>query len=271
MRGASRESLAAAGDRLETLLGQEGVDASLVGGELFEVADLLDGQVSVRSALTDPSRTGDDKAAFSRELLEGRLSNGTVSLVEGTVRSRWSTDRDLADAAEALAVEAFVRSAQEQGRLDSLEDELFRFSRVVTATPTLRAALTDRGLPDDRKADLVNELLQDKAGAETVVLARRAVTHPRGRSLEAALAALGDMAAARRARLVATVTTAVPLTEEQRDRLSSALAQQFGHEVHLNVVVDGDVIGGIRVSLGDEVIDGTLATRLDEAQRRITD
>lgn len=271
MRGASRESLAAAEDRLDTLLGQPGVAAAQVGDELFEVANLLDGQASVRSALTDPSRAEDDKAGLVRDLLGRKLNDGTVALVEGTVRSRWSSDRDLADAVEALAVEALVLSAQQADRLDSLEDELFRFSRVVTATPSLRAALTDRGVPSELKADLVKDLLDDKAGAETVVLACRAVTHPRGRSLESALASLGDMAAARRARLVATVTSAVPLTENQRQRLSGALAQQFGHDVHLNVVVDGDVIGGLRVTLGDEVIDGTLATRLEEAQRKITD
>jgi F-type H+-transporting ATPase subunit delta len=269
MRGASRASLTAAQDRLDALLGQSGVNATEVGDELFEVADLLDGQSALRTSLTDPSRAGEDKAALVRVLLAGKLSASVVEFVEGTVRGRWSANRDLADAVEVLAAEAILTSAQQQGRLDSLEDELFRFTRVISATPTLRAALTDRALPAGRKVDLVTELLRGKAGPETVRLTSRTVTHHRGQSLEAGLDALADMAAARRQRLVATVTTAVLLTEAQRERLSSTLARQFGHDVHLNVVVDPDVVGGLRVSLGDEVIDGSLATRLDEAQRRI--
>jgi F-type H+-transporting ATPase subunit delta len=95
------------------------------------------------------------------------------------------------------------------------------------------------------------------------------VTEPRGRSLESNLEALAGAAAARRQREVATVTSATPLTEQHRERLAAALAAQLGHHVQLNVVVDPGVVGGLRVSVGDEVIDGTLANRLDEAQRRI--
>ena len=134
----------------------------------------------------------------------------------------------------------------------------------------LRAALTDRALPVDRKAAVLNELLGSSSTPEAKTLITRAVTHPRGRSLEAGLASIADLAAARRQRTVATVTAAVPMSEAQRSRLAASLAETLGHEVHLNVLVEPEVIGGLRVSIGDEVIDGTLATRLEEAQRRIT-
>ena len=269
MRGASRQSMSAAEDRLDGLLGQPGMSAAAVGDELFNIADLLDAQAALRSALTDPSRDGDDKAAMVQSLLSGKVSEPVVEFVAGTVRERWSGSRDLADAVNTLAVDAVLTSAQQQGQLDGLEDELFRFSRVIAAEPTLRAALTDRALPASRKAELVSGLLDGKVGPETIRLASRSVTHPRGRSLEAALAVLADRAAGRRQRLVATVTSAVLLTEGQREQLAASLARQFGHDIHLNVVVDQEVVGGLRVSLGDEVIDGTVATRLDEAQRRI--
>ena len=269
MQGASRDSLRAAIDRLDGLLGQTGVDPSDVGDQLFMVVDLLDQQAALRASLTDPSRSGDDKAALVRTLLAGKLSEPVVEFVEGTVRSRWSASRDLADTFDRLAAEAILTSAEQQGGLDSVEDELFRFSRLATAEPPLRAALTDRALPADRKADVVATLLQDKAAPETVRLATRTVTHPRGRSFEAGLAALADLAAARRQRLVATVTAAVPLTAAQRESLAGSLGRQFGHDLHLNVVVDPEVLGGLRVSLGDELIDGSLATRLEDARRRI--
>lgn len=269
MRGASRESQRAASDRLEALLGHGQSEAATIGGELFAVADLLDAQPALRSALTDPSRSGDDKASLVRSLLNGKLATPVVEFAEGTVRSRWSASRDLADAFDLMGAQAVLWSAQQAGRLDGLEDEIFRFSRLVAGDSALRAALSDRALPADRKADVVDALLRDKAAPETAQLVSRVVTHPRGRSLEAGLATLADLAAQRRRRLVATVTAAVPLTQEQRDRLTAILAAQFGHDVHLNVVVEPAIVGGLRVSLGDELIDGSLITRLDDARRRI--
>ena len=274
MQGASRESLIAAQDRLSALLesldGQSQLTSAAVGDQLFELADLLDDQPALRASLTDPAREGDDKATLVRSLLSGKLSEQVVEFVEGTVRSRWSTNRDLANAIDSLGAAAVVASAQQNGRLDNVEDELFRFSRLVAAEPALRSALTDRSLPDDRKAEVIDSLLRDKVSWETNRLTQRAVTNPRGRSLEVGLASLAELAAAHRRRLVATVTTAVMLTEGQRERLAASLARQFGHDVHLNVVIDPEVIGGIRVTLGDEMIDGSLASRLDEARRRIT-
>lgn len=269
MQGASRESLRAASDRLSALLAQGGTEAASIGGEFFDVTDLLDAQPALRSALTDPSRSGDDKAALIRSLLSGKLSTLVVEFAEGTVQSRWSNGRDMGDAFELLGAEAVLAAAQQNGQLDGLEDEIFRFSRVVVANPALRAALSDRALPAERKGQVIDSLLQGKASAETTQLISRVVTRPRGRSLEVGLDTLAELAAQRRRRLVATVTAAVLLTQAQRERLAAILTAQFGHDVHLNVVVDPGVVGGLRVSLGDEVIDGSLITRLDDARRRI--
>jgi F-type H+-transporting ATPase subunit delta len=302
MQGASRESLSSASERLDTLLASPATEAgdvaerathwvgrflpSLaqrvesvlpvagplgVGDALFAVAALLDEQPSLRAALTDPARSGEDKAALAASLLRGKVAEQVVDLVSGMVRSRWSTPRDLAEGTARLGVEAVLVSAQRHDRLDEVQDELFRFARTVASQPELRLALTDRGLPVERKSDLLTELLKEKTTVEAARLIVHAVTEPRGHSLESNLEALADAAAARRQRQVATVAAAVPLTENQRDRLTAALSAQLGHDVQLNVVIDPQVVGGLRVSLGDEVIDGTLATRLDDAQRRIAD
>jgi F-type H+-transporting ATPase subunit delta len=302
MQGASRESLSSASERLDTLLASPATEAgdvaerathwvgrflpSLaqrvesvlpvagplgVGDALFAVAALLDEQASLRAALTDPARSGEDKADLAASLLRGKVAEQVVDLVSGMVRSRWSTPRDLAEGTARLGVEAVLVSAQRHDRLDEVQDELFRFARTVASQPELRLALTDRGLPVERKSDLLTELLQEKTTVEAARLIVHAVTEPRGHSLESNLEALADAAAARRQRQVATVAAAVPLTENQRDRLTAALSAQLGHDVQLNVVIDPQVVGGLRVSLGDEVIDGTLATRLDDAQRRIAD
>jgi F-type H+-transporting ATPase subunit delta len=302
MQGASRESLSSASERLDTLLASPATEAgdvaerathwvgrflpSLaqrvesvlpvagplgVGDALFSVAALLDEQPSLRAALTDPARSGEDKATLAASLLRGKVAEQVVDLVSGMVRSRWSSPRDLAEGTARLGVEAVLVSAQRHDRLDEVQDELFRFARTVASQPELRLALTDRGLPVERKSDLLTELLQEKTTVEAARLIVHAVTEPRGHSLESNLEALAEAAAARRQRQVATVAAAVPLTENQRDRLAATLSAQLGHDVQLNVVIDPQVVGGLRVSLGDEVIDGTLATRLDDAQRRIAD
>lgn len=300
MQGASRESLTAASERLDALLASpvtevgdvaerathwvgrfmpsfaQRVESVLpvagplgIGDALFSVAAMLDSQPSLRAALTDPARSGSDKAELVQSLFGGKVAEQVVDLLSGMVRGRWSTPRDLADAVASLGVEAVLVSAQRHDRLDAVQDDLFAFESVVAANPDLRLALTDRALPVDRKSDAVTELLQEKATIEAARLIVHAVTEPRRASLEANLRRLADAAAARQARHVATVTAAVPLTEAQRDRLSDALASQLGYNVQLNVVLDPDVVGGLRVAIGDEVIDGSVATRLDDAQRRI--
>ena len=140
------------------------------------------------------------------------------------MRSRWSQNRDLADAFEGLAAESLLAGAESSGRLAALEDDLFRFSRLVAGEPTLRAALTDRALPIDRKAAVLHELLGGKTSPEAETLITRVITRPRGRSIEAGLASIADLAAARRQRTVATVTAAVPMSEAQRSRLAASLS-----------------------------------------------
>jgi F-type H+-transporting ATPase subunit delta len=140
---------------------------------------------------------------------------------------------------------------------------------VVAGQPELRAALADPSLPRDRKQSLLNALLEGKVTAVTLSLINQMVAHPRGRSLNAALDMCASIAARRREQLIAVVRTAVELSAEQRRRLAEALARSYGHRVHLNVVLDPSVVGGISVEIGDELIDGTAASRLAEVRRRL--
>lgn len=269
MNGASREALAAARERLDALTDNTSVDAAKLAEELAAVTALLDREVSLRRVLTDPAQAGEAKAELAQRLLSGQVGGETADLVSGMVRSRWSQSRDLVDAIEELAATADLIAAQRAGVLDDVEDELFRFGRIVVSSPELRAALTDRTASASAKGELLRSLLGGKANPVTERLVVRLVTAPRGRSLEAGLQSLSRIAAARRNRLVAVVTSAAPLTDQQKQRLGDVLAKLYGHQVHLNLDVDPEVLGGITVRVGDEVIDGTVADRLAEANRRI--
>ncbi|MFF3320787.1 F0F1 ATP synthase subunit delta [Streptomyces sp. NPDC002889] len=269
MNGASREALAAAREALDALTDNTSVDAKKLAEELAAVTALLDREVSLRRVLTDPAQAGEAKAELAGRLLGGQVGGETLDLVTGMVRSRWSQSRDLVDALEELASIADLTAAQQAGTLDDVEDELFRFSRILAANTELRSALTNRSASASAKAELVSSLLGGKADPATVRLVVRLVTKPRGRSLEAGLESLSKLAAARRDRMVAIVTSAVPLSDAQKQRLGAGLARMYGREMHLNLEVDPSVIGGIQVRVGDEVINGTIADRIAEAKRRI--
>jgi F-type H+-transporting ATPase subunit delta len=269
MNGASREALASARERLDALTDNTSVDAAKLAEELAAVTGLLDREVSLRRVLTDPAQTGGSKAELAARLLGGQVGGETVDLVSGMVRSRWSQSRDLVDAIEELAGAADLIAAQRAGTLDNVEDELFRFGRIVASSPELRAALSDRVALSSAKTELLHTLLGGRADRVTERLVVRLVAHPRGRSLEGGLDALSKLAAARRDRMVAVVTSAAPLSDRQKQRLGAALAKLYGRQMHLNLDVDPAVLGGISVRVGDEIINGTVVDRLDEVTRRM--
>lgn len=268
IRGISRASLAEVEERLTPLTtGQD--EAAGLGSELFAVAGLLSGQAGLRRALADPSRSAEARAGLASAVLEGKVSQAAAGLVAAVAAARWSAPSDLVDAVERLAVQAILAAADQAGRLDDLEDELFRFGRIVASQPELRIALTNPFVAAAAKRQLLTELLGTRATPETLRLVTEAAVNPLGRSLDVSLDEYARLAARRRERLMAEVHVAVPLSEQQRGQLASALATAYGHQVHLNVVLDPKVEGGMTVRVGDELIDGSVATRLAEARRRL--
>jgi F-type H+-transporting ATPase subunit delta len=268
MRGISRASLVEVEERLAPLTASAQA-ATALGDDLFGVAGLLATQPALRRALSDPSRSAQARADLAASVLAGKVSDEATGLVAVVAAARWSAPGDVTDAVEQLGVQAVVAAAEQEGRLDSLEDELFRFGRIVASQPELRIALTNPFVSADGKTQLLTDLLAAKVTPEALRLITQAAVNPLGRSLDLSLENYAKLAARRRERLVAEVHVAVPLTDEQRDRLAAGLAAAYGHQVHLNVVLDPRVAGGMTVRVGDELIDGSIATRLAAAGRRL--
>ena len=267
MYGVSAQSLAAVLQAVDAAL-DAGADPATLGDELFGLAAMLDGQPALRRLLTDPGVEASRKADLVRSLLGGRVSESATQVLVVAGGRRWAATRDLADAVEEAGVTAHVAQAERVGQLDELEDELFRFSRVVEAEPRLREALGDRAAPASVKSGLVDAVLAGKSSQPAQLLLRQAVAG-RQRTFAAAVADYQRIAAARRNRLVATVRVAAALTEQHKQRLADALSAVYGNGVHLNVIVDPQVLGGVRVTIADEVIDSTVTTRLADARRRL--
>jgi F-type H+-transporting ATPase subunit delta len=289
MEASSREALAQARERLDELSrpasgvlekakdrltrqpprAATGPELLELADELFAVARLLDGQLTLRRALSDPAGRPEDRAALARRLFDGKLSGTALDIVETVARQRWSHPIDMVDAFTSLATEASLDAADARGELDGVEDELFRFGRIVGGDRELGRILSDRKAPAEGKSALLDRLLSGRVSPVTEQLLRNLLTGPHVGSAENAVERLSDVASRRRGQSVARVTTAVALTPDQERRLADVLGRLYGRTVGLQITVDPSVLGGLVVQVGDEVIDGSIAHRLEAAERRL--
>jgi F-type H+-transporting ATPase subunit delta len=230
---------------------------------------LLNGQLTLRRALSDPAGRPEDRAALAQRLFGSKLSGTALDLVETVARQRWSHPIDLVDAFITLATEASLDAADVRGELDSVEDELFRFGRIVGGDRELARILSDRTAPAAGTNALLDQLLSGRVSPVTEQLLRNILTGPHVGHAENAIERLSDVASRRRGQSVARVTSAVALTETQEQQLAEVLRRLYGRTVGLQVTVDPSVLGGLIVQVGDEVIDGSIAHRLEAAERRL--
>jgi len=266
----SRESYATVTERLVGYVaGAAPTAVATTADEILSVADLLRRQPRLRRALADPARPADDRTGLLRGLFEGKVGADSLDLLGAVVAARWSAPSELLDAIERLGVDAALAGAESAGELAEVEDELFRFGKIIDGDPQLGAVVGDVTVPADRRVELVRTLLTGKALPATVRLAEQAVRGFGGRSIGAGLGRLVEMAAARRDRQVAHVTVAAPLTQTEEQRLGATLAGMYGREVSVKLTVDPAVLGGMSVRIGSDLYDGTVRRRLIDTRKAL--
>ncbi len=264
MRGVSAKSLAEVLAAVDEVLEPGGELSS----ELFAAVTAIDGAPALRRVLTDPSTDAKAKQGLVKDVFGPALGADAVHVIESAAAGRWASPRDFTDGLETAGVTAQVISADAAGELDDLETELFEIGRAVHADDELRSVIADRTIAAKAKASLLTDVLSDKVSASALGLAVQAAAARKG-SFERTLVAFGDTAAARRNRLLAEVHVAYELADAEKQRLAAALTAKYGRDVHLNIIVDPSVVGGISVSVGDEIVDGTMSTRLETARRQL--
>ncbi len=263
LRGASADALADLSEELGT---RTLADAATLGEELFGVARVLRSEVALRRVATDAAVEGDAKASLIGDVFGSALGEKALGVLQDAVRRRWTVSRDLADVIEHLGVLALVQSAGKDG--SRVSDELFAVRHLVDENAELRIALSDPTRPIADRVGLLGGLLGDQTLPATSTLVRQAVESTDG-TVDTSLRAYQDIAAGARGEVVATVRSARELSADDQARLAGALGKQYDTTVHLHVVVDPDLVGGVRVEIGDDVIDGSVANRLDDARRRL--
>ncbi|WP_280235797.1 F0F1 ATP synthase subunit delta [Nocardia cyriacigeorgica] len=268
MYAASREASSRSREALRAALTGSDSVAATTGSELFAVVAVLDDQRSLRVALADVSVPGSARAELSERVFGGKVSAATLAVLTTAVAQDWSRTADLVDTLVLLGQEALLESAADSGRLDAVEDELFRLGRIVADNPDLEQALSDRAKPSSARRELIARLLTGKAEPITVTLAEQAVTRQKT-GIGVAFDELSDLAASRRDQIVAHVRAAIALTAPQRERLAASLQRIYGKPVTVHVQVDASLLSGLVVRVGDDVIDGSAVGRLERLRREL--
>ncbi len=261
MGSATREAL---GTASASLSAQGAVDFA-TGEQLLAAALVIDGSSALRSALADDTAPLANRKSIVSSVF-GSYTPAAKAVLESLASGRWSSETDFVSGVERLGILAVASSAPAS---ISIGDELFEFSKAVSSNPELELALGSRLGSVEGKVALVTDLLSGKASEQTVAILSALIARPEGRRIAELVRYAASIVAEQAGHEIATVTVASPLSDSQTEHLATALAAQYGSSIRINQVVDPSIIGGMRVQIGDEVIDGSIANRLADLRLRL--
>ncbi|WP_144712201.1 F0F1 ATP synthase subunit delta [Curtobacterium pusillum] len=262
MRSATRTALTSTRGVLADLGGAADLG---VGVEILAAGRAIAGAPQLLGLLSDPTADPAGKKVVIDRVFAGQ-SVATRAVLTAVAGSRWSSHQDLLVGIEDAGIRAIAASASSD---TSIEAELFAFETAVRSDADLELALgTKLGSPAEKTA-LVERLLAGKASAQTIAILSHLVQQPRGRRIGELVRDASGIVADEAGKLVATVITATPLSDGQAARVARGLSAKYGKDISINHVVDPSVVGGVRVQIGGDVIDGTVSTRLSELRLQL--
>jgi F-type H+-transporting ATPase subunit delta len=259
MGSATREALAGARAALTAN------DGLATGTQLFQAARVIGDSAQLRAALADPSGDPKAKAAVVDSVFSS-LDKSTRAILATIVEARWSTHDDLIAGIEEIGIRAVASSAPKG---TSIEEEVFAFGAAVSSNAELELAVGSKLGSAEAKSQLISRLLKAKASEQTLVIVEHLVQQPRGRRIGELVRYAASIVADQAGLVVATVVSATPLSSAQLERLRAGLAKAYGRELQLNLVLDPSIIGGVRVQIGDDVIDGSVSTRITDLRLQL--
>jgi F-type H+-transporting ATPase subunit delta len=289
MRTGSRDAFGQASEELERIVsgssGQSGSSAPAggptgssggsgerlgeLGTELFGIANALGEHIDLRRHLVDPSVPARARTSLVEGVFGSKVSQQAAGLLSTLADHRVSTSTDLVECVELLGRDATLAGAEADGTLSEVEDELFRFGRLLEREPRLRTLLADSRAAPDKRVELLTSVLGGRVEKPTARLLEQLVRHPYARSIDRGAEVMAEAAAARRDRSIALVTAPVALGEQQENRLAESLSSLYGRRISVHVDVDPEILGGLVVRVGGEVIDGSISGRLRGAEQAL--
>jgi F-type H+-transporting ATPase subunit delta len=271
------------------------VELATVAADLWAVEELVLSNPTLQSALTDTAVRGPVRRAVMLDLLDTKVSGPARRLAafacaavrgpEVPAALGWVANRarhvaegqEIAEEPLSLLqsrrrVGGFATAAFEDlshGGLESVEDDLFRFTRIVASTPALRAALSDRDLPVAQRQAVATQLLEGKVQPATLALVDYAIAGGRARDLVGTLDWLVEQTARARGWRIARVRAAAPVADAQRTTLADSLGRLAGAPVELQIVLDGDLLSGAVIQIGDLQVDASARGRIDALREHL--
>lgn len=266
MASSTRQSIAQAKSALTPLLAKADIKFA---EELFAIGHAVAGSAQLRSLLSDPSAEVAAKSGALKAIFAKSVSASALDFVNSLVALRWSTGQDLVSAFEQLAVYAVAALADSAKTLSQVESNLFAFKQAVDSDQELQFALGDRQASEEAKLALVDALIAKKLDSESALLIRQAVLAATRRRVSVVVDQFAKQVSAYAQRLVANVTVAAELSTDQVARLEAALTKSYGQSLKLNIELDPTILGGIKVQVAGEILDGSLSSRLTAAKLQL--
>lgn len=277
--------------------GNGGTGVSTLASEVSAIRGVVDGSDDLRRALSDPGIPLPARRGVVTDLFGGQVSDTTMRLLGFVLEAdkpgetagdiEWLDERFEAatrnlepvvdhvlgtKAAEERLdgyAAAILQTVEDDRALANLEDELFRYTRTVSGSEQLHAAMTSRDIPAEVRRRIVVDLLEGKASPAAVALAGYATQVGRPRDYEQLMESVVARVAAESNRRLAEVRSAVELDDEQQRHLAEALSRAVGHAVDVRVTVDRSVLAGFVATIGDTVVDGSARHQLDLLKERL--
>lgn len=256
---------AAAAEAWTPVLRSAGADGRVLGDQILGVAHEIASN-GLRGPLTDPGRDAEAKARLAGSLFGGKVDDRVVALLlQALVRGRWSKPVDLVSALHDLGIEAVLVGSAADQSISSVEQEVFAVSKALDSDPELRQALEpSRTTRTEDRVRLARRLFAPHLSEAAMDLVTWCVRHEAEGGVPRNLRRVAELAAGLQNRTIADVVTAVPMTTDQEARLRELLGRRLGTEVELNTEVDPAVVGGVKVSVRDLVIDSTVRSSVAE-------
>ena len=211
--------------RTHEVVGRSGIDGEIAAPR----ADSGTGIWPIRPAVRPP------RFSSLTRLLSGKVSDSALDILKTAASQRWSSTSDLTRGVQHVARLALLVRAESDGQIEDVEDQLFRFSRILDTEPRLITLLSDYSTPLDGRISLLNNVLSRRASKNTADLLRQTIELLHGERADESVRELANLAVSRRGEVVAHVSAASELSDAQNDRLTQLLTRIYGHPVSLQL------------------------------------
>ncbi len=270
LRAASRDSVGKVVEQFDQAAADLDADGlTKLSDDLASTVKLLRREPVLARHLADPSSGSAGKVQLVERLLSGKVSDSALDILKTAASQRWSSTSDLPRGIQHVARIALLVRAESDGQIEDVEDQLFRFSRILDTEPRLITLLSEYSAPVDGRVALVTNVLRGRASKNAADLLRQTIELLHGERADDAVRELANLAVSRRGEVVAHVSAASELSDAQNERLTQLLTRIYGHPVSLQLHIDPALLGGLAISVGDEVIDGSLASKLASAENNL--